>query len=393
MHDRSRIGPVAYGLSLYLLISVLDTLNIPAVGSFLKIAALVPLGMMLFQVKDLRLRLHSLVLAQIAFWFLALVSLFYTVSFDRTYGADTTLTLNVLLVLALGAMVPYNREELDLLQKAMLWGCWIQILLTLVFADYSAGGRLTLRFGSSDQDQNNNNTYFLYAFSWHCYRMLTGREKKQIIPVLVMMTMVLLSGSRGALVAFAMVFFFQICLFFGGSRHAMRKIFAVAALMLVVALSFEFILRYLPESVSVRFSLEYLEEKGTTGRSKTWAFLWNYFKESNMLRMLFGNGYGTTALINEIKHRVAHNLYLDNLMTLGIVGLTLQLISQGMVLHIFRKHRKYELMGGFVGMIGMCLSLSLTASKPIWNMMLIALALDCNPVQMPETETKQENTQ
>ena len=386
MHDRSGIGPVAYGLAIYFLLSVLDTLNIAAVGSFLKIAALVPLGMMLFQVRDLRLKLHSLFTLQIAFWLLAMVSLFYTVSFDRTFAADTTLTLNVVLILVLGMMVPYNREELDLLQKAMLWGCWLQILLTLVFADYSAAGRLTLRFGMSDQDQNNNNTYFIYAFSYHCCRMLSGRDKKQIIPVLVMLAMVLLSGSRGALIAFALVFFFQICLYFGNSRHAMRKIFAVAVVLIVVALSFDFILSLLPESVSVRFSLEYLEEKGTVGRGRTWAFLWNYFKESNMLRMLFGNGYGTTALINEIKHRVAHNLYLDNLITLGIVGVMLQLSIQGTVLRIFRKHKKYELMGGFIGMMGMCLSLSLTASKPIWNMVLIALALDCNPIHLQETE-------
>ena len=167
----------------------------------------------------------------------------------------------------------------------------------------------------------------------------------------------------------------------------MRKIFAVAVVLIVMALSFDFILSLLPESVSVRFSLEYLEEKGTVGRGRTWAFLWNYFKESNMLRMLFGNGYGTTALINEIKHRVAHNLYLDNLITLGIVGLMLQLSIQGTVLHIFRKHKKYELMGGFIGMMGMCLSLSLTASKPIWNMMLMALALDCNPICLQENES------
>ena len=387
MLERNRIGPVAYGLAFYFLLSVLDTLNIAAVGSFLKIVALIPIGLLLFQLKDLRLKLHSLVALLVAFWLLAIISLFHTISFDRTFAVDTTLTLNIVLILALGMMVPYNREELDLLQKAMLWGCWLQILLTLVFADYSAGGRLTLRFGASDQDQNNNNTYFIYAFSYHCCRMLSGRDKKQIIPVLVMLTMVLLSGSRGALIAFALVFFFQICLYFGNSRHAMRKIFAVAIVLIVVALSFDLIMGLLPESVSMRFSLEYLEEKGTVGRGRTWAFLWNYFKESNMLRMLFGNGYGTTALINEIKHRVAHNLYLDNLITLGIVGVTLQLATQGTVLHIFRKHKKYELMGGFIGMMGMCMSLSLTASKPIWNMMLMAMALDCNPVSAQDTET------
>ena len=123
MLERNRIGPVAYGLAFYFLLSVLDTLNIAAVGSFLKILALVPLGMMLFQMRDLRLKLHSLFTLLIAFWLLAMVSLFHTISFDKTFAVDTTLTLNIVLILALGVMVPYNREELDLLQKAMLWGC------------------------------------------------------------------------------------------------------------------------------------------------------------------------------------------------------------------------------------------------------------------------------
>lgn len=378
MHDRSRIGPVAYGLAFYLLLGALDVLSISAIGSFLKIAALVPLGTMLLQVKELRLRFRSLFVLQIAFWLVALISLFYTVSFDRTYLADISLTLNLMLVLILGVMVPYNQKELDLLQKALLWGCWLQILLTLVFADISAAGRLTMRLGNSTQDQNNNNTFFLYAFSYHCYRLLSGKEKRQIIPLVGMLVLVLFSGSRGALIAFALTFFFQICVFFAKSEHPVRNILVVAVLMVVVGLAFDLILEYLPESVSVRFSWEYLEEKGTTGRGKVWAYLLEVFQESGMPRMLFGHGYGTTVVVNELNHHVAHNLYLDNLITLGIVGVGLQIASQGTVLYIFHKHKKYELMGAYVGMMGMCLSLSLTASKPLWNMMLIALTLDCN---------------
>ena len=66
MLERNRIGPVAYGLAFYFLLSVLDTLNIAAVGSFLKIVALIPIGLLLFQLKDLRLKLHSLVALLVA---------------------------------------------------------------------------------------------------------------------------------------------------------------------------------------------------------------------------------------------------------------------------------------------------------------------------------------
>jgi len=148
--------------------------------------------------------------------------------------------------------------------------------------------------------------------------------------------------------------------------------------MIVIGIAFDLILAQMPESVAVRFSWEYLEEKGTVGRSAVWAYLWNVYSNSSILRMLFGHGYGTTTIVNQMNHRVAHNLYLDNLITLGLFGMILQILSQSAVAWIFCKRKKYALLGAYIGMIGMCMSLSLTACKPLWNMMLIALAIDCN---------------
>lgn len=378
MQEQHRIRPVAYGLALYLLMSVFDALNIAGIGSILKLVAFIPLGLMVLQFRELRICCNLLSLSQIAFLLLAFSSLTYTIAFERTLSAVMTLTLNLMLVFMLGSMVPYNRAEIELLQRAMLWSGWVQIIFTLLFADVSAAGRLTLRFGESVQDQNNNNTFFLYAFSYHCYNFLCNRKKKHIVPVLIMVTMVLLSGSRGALLAFALTFFFHICVFFKESKHAIRNILVAAALLILSGVFFKLILAQLPESVSVRFSWDYLAEKGTTGRGRTWAYLWEQFLSSNTLRMLFGHGYGTTSIVNQLNHNVAHNLYLDNLITLGIVGVFLQIASQGAVVRIFHKNKKYALLGAYLGMITMCMSLSLTASKPLWNMMLIALAIHCN---------------
>lgn len=373
-----RIRPVTYGLAFYLLLGALDALSISAVGSALKIAAFIPLGLLLIELKNLRVHFHRLLVLQLCFWLLAMISLFGSISVDRTFDSVKSLSLNLLLVLSLGALFPFNDKELDLLQKAMLWGCWLQIALTLLFADISAAGRLTLRFGESTQDQNNNNTFFLYAFSYHCYHLLCKKERIHSIPVLVIFAMVLISGSRGALLAFAMTFFFHIYIYFKNSAHALRSILIIAIVMVVVAIAFDLILAQMPESVSVRYSWEYLEEKGTTGRSKVWAYLWEQYSNSSMFRILFGHGYGTTSIVNQLNHRVAHNLYLDNLITLGLLGTILQVMSQGVVVWVFYKRRKYALLGAYIGMIGMCMSLSLTACKPLWNMILIALAIDCN---------------
>ena len=123
MYDRSRISPVTYGLAFYLILSALDALSIVYFASVSKILALVPLVLLIFSLKELRLRFHSLFFIQIAFWFLAMVSLFYTVAFDRSILACITLTLNLTMVVVFGVMVPYNQRELDLIQKAVLWGC------------------------------------------------------------------------------------------------------------------------------------------------------------------------------------------------------------------------------------------------------------------------------
>lgn len=381
MGNERRIRPVTYGLAFYLLICVLDVVSIPMVGSFLKIAAFVPLSLMLLSLRELRLRMHILLVLQVCFWLLALSSLFYTISVERTMTADMILTLNLALVLVLGVLVPYNEREVNLLYKAMFLGCWLQILLTFIFADVSALGRLTLRFGESRQDHNNNNTFFLMAFSYHCYHLLCGRKRRHVLMLVLILGMVLLSGSRGALLAFAVTFFFHICVYFKNSPNMVRSIVIVVLLMIVAAIAFEVILSYLPEDVSVRFSWEYLEEKGTTGRSKTWIYLWRSFADSSMFRMLFGNGYGTTNIVNQLNHRVAHNLYLDNLITLGVFGMLLQMASQGVVVWIFAKRKQYVLLGTYLGMMVMCMSLSLTACKPLWNMMLLALAIDCNDVK------------
>lgn len=377
MPANRRIKPVTYGLMIYLMLSSLDAWNIHGTGSFLKILAFLPLALMLPDLKSLRLRPNRLLALQLCFWFLAMLSVFYSVSVDRTFSVGKTLTLNLILVFAFGALVPYNRKELELLQKALLWGCWIHICLTLIFADISAAGRLTLGFGDSVQDQNNNNTYMLYAFSYHAHQFLYRRGRGHILPITAILTMVLLSGSRGALLAYTVVLLFHIQYFYRNDKNALRKFWVTVLLLLLLGIAADLIVDKMPESITVRYSWAYLKDKGTSGRARIWTHLWNVFSESEILRMLFGHGYGTTRLVNQYNHLVAHNLYLDNLITLGIAGMTLQIASQGTVLWIFRKRRKVILMGAYLGMITMCMSLSLTASKPMWNMMMIAMALDC----------------
>lgn len=384
MQERKRIRPIVYGLALYFLLGATDSLNIGALGSLLKAVAMIPMALAMLDLKHLRLRAHPLLGLQVLFWFLAVASILYSVDASRTLSSCMTLTLNLVLVFLLGWMEQYNERELRLLEKAMLWGSWVTVGLILAFSNLSTEGRLTMQLGATTQDQNYINGYFLYAFSYHCNRFLVGRRKKHLIPAVFLLVVVLMTGSRGALLAFVMTGFVQICIFFSDSKHAVRNVLIVAVLLVFLGLIFDVILEQLPPTVAQRFSWEYIATKGTVGRSRIWNYLWKRFCNNSMFRMLFGNGYGTTTVVNEMNHYVAHNLYLDNLTTLGIWGVLLQLATQFTTGVLLLKHRKYALLGAYVGMMAMCLSLSLTAYKPIWNIMLLALAIDCQTKQKRE---------
>jgi hypothetical protein len=386
------IRPVVYGIGIYFLASGADSFQIGSIGSLLKILALLPLALALLDIRSWKIRLSPTLAAQLLFWLLSVASVLYSVAPDRTFSSVKALTLNLALVFCLGIMEQYNARELRFMQRSLLAGGWVTILLLLLFSDFSADGRLTLLMGGTTQDQNYINGYFLYAFSWHCSRLLQGKKKHHFAPVIVMLAIVLLTGSRGALLAFLVVAFVHVCIMLASTRHKGRNILLTALLMVLLLGAFDLVLAQMPDAVAKRFSWDYITEKGTTGRTNIWKFLLGHYAGDSIPTMLFGHGYGTTIIVNTMNSRVAHNLYLDNLITLGLAGMVLQLVIQGSVLRILVRCRQHTLLGAYFGMICMCLSLSLVAYKPIWNIMLLALAIDANRISVKNlsNDEKQE---
>ena len=376
IQEQSRIRPAVYGIGLYLLLAAADSFRIGSLGSILKIVALIPVALFLLDLKKLYLRFHPVLVIQLIFWLLSIFSLFFTVNTQKTIYAVLTLTLNLMLTLALGSLEIFSKRELQLMQRALQLGGWVTIFLMLVTSDFSAGGRLTLRLGESTQDQNYINGFFIYTFSYHFQRLLEKSEKKQLFPVFLILAIVLMTGSRGALLAYAITGFVHICVLLSHSHNRVRNIILAVVVLILTGVLFDVILGFMPEQVAMRFSWDYIAEKGTTGRIKVWRFLLQHFSQDNLFRMLFGHGYGTSQYINTINGNVAHNLYIDNLITLGISGLLVQLATQGTICWILLQRQKYTLFATYAGMLCMCLSLSLVAYKPIWNVMLLTLAID-----------------
>lgn len=367
-----RIRPVTYGLALYFLLMAMDCFPLGTIGSFLKIVALIPLGLSILNIRQIRMRFNALIIFQFLLWLLAVLSLLYSVNQGGTTTSISTLTLNLALVFVLGSMQTYSTTEAKFLFRAMLYGSWLTVLFMLVFANVSQSGRLTLQLGEGIQDQNYINGYILFAFSYHCKMAFSERKWRHLAGVLFIAVIVLFTGSRGAFVAFLAVALVYLVLMVIRTRKPVKNLFVLIFIIIAAIVCFEFILTKLPDDVAKRFSWDYIMQTGTTGRTKIWRDLWEHFCDDNILRMFFGHGYGTTVTISQM-NKVAHNLYLDNLITLGIAGLLLQVMSQGFVIYELIRQKAMVVLGTYVGLLVMCLSLSLTAYKPIWNIMLLTL--------------------
>ena len=148
------IRPVVYGIGIYFLASGADSFQIGSIGSLLKILALLPLALALLDIRSWKIRLSPTLAAQLLFWLLSVASVLYSVAPDRTFSSVKALTLNLALVFCLGIMEQYNTRELRFMQRSLLAGGWVTILLLLLFSDFSADGRLTLLMGGTTQDQN-----------------------------------------------------------------------------------------------------------------------------------------------------------------------------------------------------------------------------------------------
>ena len=83
-----------------------------------------------------------------------------------------------------------------------------------------------------------------------------------------------------------------------------------------------YIISLLPDEVAIRFTSDYIVNYRGTNRNVLWANIIEIYQSSSAFRKIFGNGYGTVPTVNTFNHLVAHNLWLDHLISGGIIAVS-----------------------------------------------------------------------
>lgn len=378
LNQKKRIGLAAKALALYFAVLPLDFVPIQGIGSITKIIAILPIVCLLFEPrKNISLWLNSTSVWLVIFSAFAVLSLTYTINFDNTLDAVKTLLLNVAMVLVIANLKIYTREEQELIKKALVAGSIFAAVIVLCMAIFGyegffETGRMTLAVGKSAQDPNYLCGNLLFGYAYFFNRGLKKRPFVNFMIAFSFVGIVLVTGSRGGFLAF---FICTIAIFaLLGKEIKKSKILLTSLVCIFIAVLFiAFVLPLINPDVLKRFSLEFIKNSGTTNRFDIWKSLIENFKRADALNQFFGHGYGNCHLLSYNGKYAAHNLYIDNLITLGITGVILQICFQISGLKAAFKNHSYYYAVLLLAMMCMCLSLSLTSYKPLWAVFIMII--------------------
>lgn len=365
-------------LAFYFVLMPLDSINILNMGSLLKVVAVFPIFIILFVNKKSHLHISGMVIWTIIYTLTLAVSCFYSISFSDSLSGTRRILINVILILCVGGIYDeYNKREYDYLIKALVIGGVANVILTFMNPDSTnVYGRLTLSMAGSTQDMNYINGYMFFALAFFVKKLIKDRKLYSLLPIFVMLVFTLKTGSRGALLAVIAIVLSSVTYIFIIDKNIKPGTALVTVIVALLLLRYyKNILMLISPQVAERFTKAFIQNYKGVNRTDLWLYILGQFKDSSFLRQIFGYGTGTVYIVNEFTHQVAHNLWLDHLIGNGIVGL---FIFAGMQICFLReafKSKDVVLISTYIGLLTMCLTLSLVSYKPIWNcMMMIMIA-------------------
>ena len=222
-----------------------------------------------------------------------------------------------------------------------------------------------------------------YAYGLFYKNLAKNQYKQMIGPIAVIVLLfyiIIVSGSRGALLAtFAMFFFITV---FNLRNKAIRR--RVLMIALVLFLLFLIVLQMLPEQIAERFSLDSLLGKTDSGGGRI--ELWVAALQGIRDNFFFGYGAGCAIPAVGMYHgtdRAAHSLYFSSVLEFGVFALLLY-AAIGMEIRRAYHRRQYEEVGMAIGILIACAFLDSLTTKFFWSFLMILFMR--NRMQLEEDE-------
>ena len=359
-------------LSIYLLCLPLNAMALGTLGSVVKFIALLPIGAALLNLN--KFRANNFIIGYFLFTLLSLFSIVWTISYDKTLDRTQTY-IQLFILMASSCCFRYDTNDLACLKKVLVWSSRISVVIILIFGTYSEG-RLLLS-GLITEDPNYFCAYLLFGVVNSLQILLSkGKLIKKItasIEIGVYFLVVLLTGSRGGLLALGTSLIAMLILW---ERPSFRVIFKKIIIIGLFVILFISLSKHLAPEIARRFTIDNVIESGGSHRMDIWMQGIDAFRKASIFNQLFGYGSSSirTVFINGNYQiiNVMHNVFLETLVELGVIGFLLYFFYlTSLVKTTFIQSDSFAF-SILIGMIVMSLSTSLYAFKPYINIMIYA---------------------
>lgn len=374
IQNTKRVSLFCRWLGLYFLTLVTGALGLGAFGSLLKIIAAVPVG--IWAIKRHTVCLNRMVKATGIFVLFCTLSCIWSINMGKSISRSESHILFLIMLFSCSAY-DYNKNEIEFLKRCLVNSSRITAVILLLTGTYG-DGRLLLS-GIITEDPNYLCAYFMFgaveATSILLSSNATWRLKVlSIIEMALYVYIVFATGSRGGLFAVAAVVIVPLLFFKEKKGVDIKLISKRIVLSIVILISITIVTSFLPVQVAARFTATAISESNGTGRYELWADAINAFSQSTILRRTFGYGTGTimdvTYLFVFSRHNVMHNVFVENLIEIGIGGLCTYIAFVISYIATTVKQKNLFATAVIAGMIVLSLSTSIYTFKPYWNIML-----------------------
>ncbi len=364
-----------YLIIVYLVALPLNAIQIGSFGSAVKILAVLPICMAFLSRNNIR------VTKSLKWQFIFTLFMFLSIiwSSEPFISLSRSISYILLFVLLLSAsMFEFNVNELKKVKSSLVWASRITAVLLLVLGDV-VGGRLWLK-GIITEDPNYICAYFAFGTIFALNKIIS--EKKIFaqtcgaIELFLYVCIVFLTGSRGGLISILSAIGIYVITFSrSGKKYIVAKIITFAFVFVIINV----ILDNLPQELRIRFSFDNVSDSGGSGRTDLWKNAIDMFLNANIFTKIFGYGAGTVRynmdLLGYPNANVVHNIFLEMLVELGIVGLIIYSVAIFLFAKkAFQNEDKFAF-SVIVCMIVLSLSTSIYAFKPYFNIMLYIVML------------------
>ncbi len=265
----------------------------------------------------------------------------------------------------------YNEKEIELFENAQIVLLAIIVFMGL-FGGASYAERTTIQIFGGVSDPNYFSGFFILPIAV-CLDKI--KKKKMVILSVVLMLLgiyvVLLSGSRGGLLAVIATLLAHVVL---SAKDFKNMIVTMCILIISAAMFWIIILPVLPENIVERLSIKEIIESRGTYRGDIWLSMLSEIGNSTW-ELFVGRGINAKHMMivaGKMQEVVAHNNFIQVLYNQGFFGL---LSFCGVCLAAFLRNVKKRtyVSVGLVGILTLTLTLTVNPSiKSFWNLIIYA---------------------